>query len=350
VPFDHILGQPTAVETIVRALRGGHVHHAYRFEGMDGVGKELAAVALTQALLCSAGNVLGCGQCDSCRRAAQRSATEPRVPVHPDVILIERGLYPPETLGRREQEVTDISVHQIRRVVLSRIAYPPHEGRAQIFLVRRAEELSTSAANALLKTLEEPRPRTHFVLLCAQPERLLSTIRSRSLAVRFGPLPDGVVAGILRAHGIAEENIAAAVDLGGGSARAALDAADPEQSAVRTAFVRSVLDAALAPDAGAAVQVAEAYEGDRLGLERDLGAVAAHYVRLGRQLVHERPYEAELAARRHALVGQAVEALGHNAATQLTLINLVLGLRAVGPAPAAHRVQLAAGAALPSRS
>src|SRR5262245_55689940 len=67
--FDHVLGQPTAVATLVRALEAGVVHHAYRFEGPAGVGKELAALAFARALLCEGGDRLGCGRCEACRRA-----------------------------------------------------------------------------------------------------------------------------------------------------------------------------------------------------------------------------------------------------------------------------------------
>jgi DNA polymerase-3 subunit delta' len=327
VPFDHVLGQQPAVETLTRALVGGHVHHAYRFEGMAGVGKELAAVALAQALLCPSDEVLGCGVCDTCRRAAATTAEEPRLPLHPDLVLIERGLYPPESLGRREPESNEISVAQIRRVVLGRLAYPPHEGHARIFLVRRAEELSPSAANALLKALEEPKPRTYFVLLCAQPDRLLPTIRSRSLGVRFGPLPDEIVARILLAHGVAEPQVAAAVALGGGSAATALEAADPERSAARQGFVDGVLAAVTAPELDVAVQLGEGYSGDRRRLLGDLAALSAHYARDARSVLASSPGSAERAARCYAWCGRAAEAVERNASRQLSLIQLVLSLR-----------------------
>ena len=351
MPFDHVLGQQTAVETLTRALRSGLVHHAYRFEGMAGVGKELAAIAFAQALLCTSEDKLGCGHCDACRRAATFAADEPRLPLHPDLVLVERGLYPPDSLGRREPEANEISVNQIRRVVLGRIAYPPHEGRARLFLVRRAEELSTSAANALLKVLEEPKPRTHFVLLCAQPDRLLPTIRSRSLGVRFGPLPDEVLAGILRAHGVAEEHVAAAVAMAGGSAESALEAASPERSAERRQFVDALCAAVAAADAGAGVQLGDGYQGDRHRLQEDLAALGAHYAREARELLATAPARAERSARCHAAVGRTMAALERNAAIGLSLIELVLALRRlVPPRAGASPGQLSVGSTLPSRS
>ena len=82
-----------------------------------------------------------------------------------------------------------------------------------MFIVRRAEELSLAAANALLKTLEEPGPRTHFILLSAVADSLLPTIRSRTQRVRFGPLPDDVVTELLAAQGV--ENAASHRRAGG---------------------------------------------------------------------------------------------------------------------------------------
>src|SRR5688572_8454452 len=117
--FDSIVGQPTAVETLKQALARGRLHHAYRFEGPEGVGKERVAFALAQSLVCTAGGVLGCGQCSACRRTLTLSDDEPRVPQHPDVVLIERGLYPAATLGRSSPETTGIGVEQVRRIVLA---------------------------------------------------------------------------------------------------------------------------------------------------------------------------------------------------------------------------------------
>jgi len=293
VPFGHILGQATAVATLSRALESAKVHHAYRFEGPEGVGKERTAMAFAQALLCTAGEPLGCGRCDACSRAGELSRSEPPLPRHPDLVLIERGLYPPESLGSRRPELTEISVQQIRQLVLTRAAYPPHEGRAQVFVVRRADELSTSAANALLKTLEEPRPDTHFVLLSSQPSRLLATIRSRSLAVRFGPLSDEVLAQILSSHGVAAERIGPAVEMAGGSVSAALEAADPELFEARQTFVRAVLEAARAPHLGAAVELGESADGDRRRLRVKLEGLAAHFARDARAAVRDSEAQAE---------------------------------------------------------
>ena len=137
--FSHILGQEPALQTLTRALDSRHVHHAYRFEGPPGVGKELAAFALAQALVCEGPGPRACEKCSACRRALRITEEEPHVPAHPDVILLQRGLY----RGRiTANEATGISIEQVRRMVLERVGYGPHEGRARVFIVRDADELT----------------------------------------------------------------------------------------------------------------------------------------------------------------------------------------------------------------
>jgi DNA polymerase III subunit delta' len=329
MPFSHVRGQRAAVEALTTALRRGRVHHAYRFEGPEGVGKELAALALAQALVCTAGDPLGCGACDACRRATTFASERPHVPIHPDVIFVEKNLYPPEVLGRSRPELAEISVDQVRKVVLSHAAYGPHEGRARVIIIRRAEELSISAANALLKTLEEPRQGTHFILLTARPDKLLDTIRSRTLPVRFGALPDEVVADVLRAKGVPEERAAAAIELAAGSASAALELADAERSEVRDAFVRAVMDAVAARDLGPAVTLGEGVERDKDELRRSLRALGAALTRTARAAATDGNdlHAAALAARRYQIVAEAATNLDKNASPTLTIIALVSAMR-----------------------
>jgi DNA polymerase-3 subunit delta' len=328
VPFSHIQGQDAAIATLGAALRRGRVHHAYRFEGPDGTGKEMCAFALAQALVCTGGDPLGCGRCDACHRAVTRSAERPEAPLHPDVSIVEKNFYPPETIGRSRPELTDISVDQIRKIVLAHAAYAPHEGRARVFIVRRAEELSQSAANALLKTLEEPRQGTHFILLTSRGDRLLNTIRSRTLPVRFGPLPDEVVRSVLQARGVPAERVDLAVDLAAGSASAALELADEERSQARDAFVSSVLGAVEARDLGPAIVLSESGDKDKGALKEDLRALAAVLARWARRDVAASPRAAGVAARRYEAVARAVVSLERNASAGLTMVALVQEMRA----------------------
>lgn len=327
--FSHILGQEGAIATLKAALLRGRAHHAYRFEGPDGVGKELTAFALAQALLCAAGNALGCereSSCDACRRAVTLSSDPPRVSLHPDVAIVERGFYPQEVVPKPETK--EISVEQVRTIVLAHAAYPPHEGRARVFLVRRADELSVSAANALLKTLEEPRRGTHFILMSARPDKLLNTIRSRTLPVRFAPLSDEVIRGILTARGVDPSLIDPAIDLAAGSASAALSLVDEEESRVRAAFVSSALSAMEAPDMAKGVALSESLDKDKGEIRYNLLALGASFAREARADAAKAPGKAAVAAARYQAVTRAMASLERNASPGLTMITLMSELRA----------------------
>jgi len=293
-------GQPAAREMLEVALSTGRVHHAYRFEGPAGVGKEIAAFGLAQALVCTDGDPLGCGACNACRRAVTFSEREPTVPLHPDVIVVEQGLYPESVIGRDEK--MGVSVEQIRRVVLAHVAFAPAEGRARVFIFRRADELTPQAANALLKTLEEPRPATHFILMTSRPDKLLPTIRSRSLLVRFGALGDAVLRELLAEHGVAEPALSEVAPLAEGSVDRAIELSEPERAASRAAFLQAVAEATRLGTAGAAVKLAESADPDRRAMRDRLFDLAAHLSVRARSaaaddaLALARGYEAIMAA------------------------------------------------------
>src|SRR6266542_1856256 len=277
--FASILGQSAAVGTLERALQAGHIHHAYRFEGPSGVGKELTAFAFAQALVCVTPPPRGwvyraCGSCSACAQAIAFSREPPHVPLHPDVVVLERGLYSPEALHRSRPELQDISVDQIRRLVLERASFPPHEARARVFLIRRAHELSTAAGNALLKTLEEPLAHTFFVLLTDRGNELLSTIRSRTQLVRFAGLGDAIVQTLLEKQGIAPDVAKMAAELAGGSLTTAFALADPDATKERRAFIESAIGAARSSDLAAAVSLSDARARDKDVLRDRLSALS----------------------------------------------------------------------------
>jgi DNA polymerase III subunit delta' len=325
MPFDEILGQPVAIDTLERAVATGRLHHAYRFEGPEGVGKERAAFALAQALVCTQAGARACGACSACRRAVTLSSDEPRVPQHPDVVLVERGLYPAGILGRTSPESTGIGVEQIRRIVIARAAYPAHEAAHLVFIFRAAHELTPNAANALLKTLEEPHRGVHFVLITDQPRRLLDTVRSRTLPIRFGPLPDAVLADILRQHG--HEPSDEVVALAGGSAQRALALCEPEQVTHRERFVEGVLAATKTADLGAAIELAAAGQQERGDLARDLRALAQHFALSARKRAAGDADQTLLEAQRYQEVQVALRFLERNAPAALTLESLIARLR-----------------------
>jgi len=319
--FSHILGQDPAVQTLTRALDSGHVHHAYRFEGPAGVGKELAAFALAQALVCEAPGPRACEKCSACLRALRISEEEPHVPAHPDVIVLQRGLY----RGRiSANEATGISIEQVRRMVLERVGYGPHEGHARVFIVRDADELTVSAANALLKTLEEPGQGTHFVLLTSRPNRLLDTIRSRTLPVRFSPLPDAVVAQILQAKGL-DPKVAAVAQ---GSVALALDLASEEAIQERNEFVAAAHAALTARDMAPAIKFAEARR-ERDSLRSLLAYFAQSLAFAGREQVDTQIERAERAAEQHRVVLSAMHDVDRNVSPALALEAMIYRLRQI---------------------
>jgi DNA polymerase III subunit delta' len=239
VSFARLLGQDSARRTLERALAGGRVHHAYRFEGPDGVGKRLAADLLAQALLCERTD--GCGECSACRRVSTLAGEAPHVPQHPDYLLIQRGLYPAAMLGA--SEATGISVEQIRKIVLPRVG----------FALQDAHELTLSAANALLKTLEEPPARTHFILITSRPQKLPDTIRSRALKVRFAPLPRNVMRELLGGTELSDDLLA----LSQGSLSEAQKLASSESQTARADFAARARAAVTARHPSQAVEFAE---------------------------------------------------------------------------------------------
>ncbi len=315
-----IRAQEAPVETIRRALRTKRVHHAYLFEGPDGVGKELAAFALAQALVCEKGGQEACGACSACSRAIPDPKTT--IPKHPDVVVLERALYEPAQIGRRTPENQDLSIDQVRTLVLAHASYAPHEGRARVFIVRRAEELSTPAANALLKTLEEPIEKMHFVLLTSQPDSLLPTILSRVQRVRFAQLPDALVSELLVQRGTSKEVADRVAPLSGGSMEIALGLCDEEATEAREAFVTQALAAIDAPSLSVTLELGERSKGDKVALRVHLQALAARIASIAKSGASPERWAA-----RYAHVLQALRDLDANASPQLTLESMFIKMR-----------------------
>ena len=222
----------------------------------------------------------------------------------------------------------ELSVDQVRSVVLERAAYQPHEGRAHVVLVRRAEELSISAGNALLKTLEEPGRNTYFILLVSRGARLLSTIRSRSTKVRFSALADDVLMEILTQKGVARETAEQVIPLCAGSAAIALALADPDASHERETFVKRAIEALDSKDSAASLALAEGLGRDRPTLRIQLEAFAAHFAHQARRAAKNQNSDAISFAARHNLVLHALRDLERNASPALLVESLMLRLRA----------------------
>jgi DNA polymerase-3 subunit delta' len=251
------------------------------------------------------------------------------LPKHPDLVLLERGLYPPAVIGRRTEETQDLSIDQVRTVVLAHAAFGPHEGRAKVFILRRAEELSVPAANALLKTLEEPGRGTHFILLSARANGLLTTVRSRTQRVRFAVLPDGVVASLLASLGVDPGRASSVAKLSRGSLALAMSLADPEESAARDAFAARATAALSASDFGPALELAEEAKKAKEGLETRVLAFAAHLADQAVVAVGADSRTAERDAARYGFALRAITELDGNASAQFVVESMLARMRSV---------------------
>lgn len=172
-----VRGQPRVVTLLERAIASERVAQAYLFAGPAGCGKHTVGLALAKALNCLAFPGVGCADCDACSKINQG--------IHPDV----------RTLATQGAQAR-IPIETIRKEVIPLLAMPPHEGRARFFLIKEANSMAGPAANALLKTLEEPPPRTHFILGSTAPIQLLPTIRSRCQRIGFQALPADLAASL----------------------------------------------------------------------------------------------------------------------------------------------------------
>ncbi len=165
-PF--LLGHEAAEAVLADALRSGRMHHAWLLAGPPGVGKATLAFRFARRLL--AGGIDHAGlNLDPTDPVFRRVAAGS----HPDLETLERTVNPRTGKLRGEISVDDV------RAAQDFMRLTPAEGGWRVMVVDRADELNRNAANALLKTLEEPPPRAVLLLVCDAPGRLLPTIRSR---------------------------------------------------------------------------------------------------------------------------------------------------------------------------
>lgn len=173
--FSEILGQQRPVRILQSALGSGDISHAYLFSGPEGIGKRLTALNFAKALNCLSVNDDSCIQCLHCKKFKHRN--------FPDFLTIEP---------------VDGSIKiDVIRELQKKISLRPYEGRFKVVLIERVEEMTVSAANSFLKTLEEPTESTIFILLCSNINSLLATIVSRCQRIHFNLIPIETIKNVL---------------------------------------------------------------------------------------------------------------------------------------------------------
>ncbi len=161
--FEQLAGQQFVAATLEKSIETGRIAHAYLFSGPRGCGKTSTARILAKALNCETGPTPEpCGVCDSCKSIAAGSSL--------DVIEIDGA--------------SNTSVENVRQIK-DEVLFPPNSSRYKIYIIDEVHMLSTSAFNALLKTIEEPPPYVVFMFATTEPHKVPATIKSRCQQFSF---------------------------------------------------------------------------------------------------------------------------------------------------------------------
>jgi DNA polymerase-3 subunit delta' len=319
--LDAVKGQAAALTVLGRIVETDRLGTAYLFEGPSGVGKERAALAF-------AAEVIAAGRAGVAERALAGC--------HPDLRVFRP----------REEGKGNIKVDFVRSEILPFTQYAPFEA-SDAFLIFPDADVSFPAsqpesANALLKTLEEPRRGVHFLLLSSRGDRLLPTIRSRAQRLRFERLSPEILGDILEAEGVPPDDRGPAIALAEGRADRALALATDGRARVLLERALAVDLAARERRPGQLLERAEELVKDdpAQGLEalatfyRDLACLAAGAPPEALRFRHAREALAprakvqslEAILRREALVKAAQSALEGQANPQIAMDALLYGL------------------------
>lgn len=202
--WDEVLGHQQNKEFLQKLLKPGSRPHALLFYGMGGIGKKMLALHFAKTFLCKSVAKKPCGICESCRLIDIENNSF----AHPDFYLLTA-----------EEAGKDIKIEQVKEMA-KQAAFAPVLSEHKVCIIDDAGQMTAEAANSLLKLLEEPPPGWLFILITQQAERLLPTVLSRVVRLRFDAPDNSAVQQILKAKGITQNTQVLAALAGGSPGRA----------------------------------------------------------------------------------------------------------------------------------
>lgn len=202
--WDEVLGHQQNKEFLQKLLKPGSRPHALLFYGMGGIGKKMLALHFAKTFLCKSTSKKPCGICESCRLMDIENNSF----AHPDFYLLTA-----------EEAGKDIKIEQVKEMA-KQAAFAPVLSEHKVCIIDDAGQMTAEAANSLLKLLEEPPPGWLFILITQQAERLLPTVLSRVVRLRFDAPDSSTVQQILKAKGITQNAQVLAALAGGSPGRA----------------------------------------------------------------------------------------------------------------------------------
>lgn len=202
--WDEVLGHQQNKEFLQKLLKPGSRPHALLFYGMGGIGKKMLALHFAKTFLCKSAGKKPCGICESCRLMDIENNSF----AHPDFYLLTA-----------EEAGKDIKIEQVKEMA-KQAAFAPVLSEHKVCIIDDAGQMTAEAANSLLKLLEEPPPGWLFILITQQAERLLPTVLSRVVRLRFDAPDSSAVRQILKAKGITQNTQVLAALAGGSPGRA----------------------------------------------------------------------------------------------------------------------------------
>ena len=273
-----VIGQPRVLNALRRTIFADRIAHAWLFYGPAGAGKRAAAIEYGRALLCDQGGEEACGVCSPCVKVGRM--------VHPDlhflmphpsdadpadvaerirrvgqnpyaaVDFVRRPFLDDPSRSSNKQAI--YTVARVQEEMCRAMSFQAVQGGYKVAIVSDADALRMDAANMFLKMLEEPPPKTVFILATSRPDRMLPTILSRCRRLRFDPLlPEAIEQALVEREGVAPAFAATLARMADGSYTAGLDLAQNEDVRALRELVLDFARASYSRDVGKITDIAE---------------------------------------------------------------------------------------------